>query len=88
MNAQNERARGIADAEAARAELYDTLSQLKVQLNYAKRIDDAVDDTKHRIAEVKRRKPLAFAAGVAGAAAIVGAVVWGIASAIANRLDD
>ena len=88
MNAHTQRARGIAEAEAARAELYDTLSQLKVQLNYAKRIDDAVDDTKRRIVDVKRRSPLAFVAGVAGAAVIAGAVVWAAAAAVMNRIDD
>lgn len=81
-----EKLQGVADAAQARAELYDTLSQLKVRLNYAQRVDDAVDDAKQRIAAEKRRNPLAFAAGVAGAAAIAGLAVWGIASVVAKKL--
>lgn len=82
----NEKQQGMADAALARAELYGTLSQLKVQLNYAQRVDDAVADAKLRIAEEKQRNPLAFAAGVAGVAAAAGAAVWGIASIVAKRL--
>lgn len=82
----HEKQQGVADAAAARAELYDTLSQLKDRLNYAQRVDDAVDEAKLRIAEQKRRNPLGFAAGVAGVAAVAGLVVWGVASAVARRL--
>lgn len=82
----HERQRGVAEAAAARAELYDTLSQLKDRLNYAQRIDDAVADAKVRIGEQKRRNPLGFAVGVAGVAATAGLVVWGAASALAKRL--
>ncbi|WP_053382952.1 DUF3618 domain-containing protein [Leucobacter celer] len=82
----HEKQQGVADAAVARAELYDTLSQLKDRLNYAQRVDDAVDEAKLRIAEQKRRNPLGFAAGVAGAAAVAGLVVWGVASAVAKRL--
>lgn len=82
----NEKQQGIADAAKARAELYGTLSQLKDRLNYAQRIDDAVDDARHKIAEQKRQNPVAFVVGVAGAAAVAGAIVWGIASVVAKRL--
>lgn len=84
MNA-TEKQQGIADAELARAELYSTLSQLKDRLNYAQRVDDAVDDAKLRIIEQKQRNPLAFVAGVAGAAVIAGVVVWGVATSVAKR---
>ena len=83
----DEKQRGIAEAERARAELYDTLGKLKVQLNYAQRIDNAVTDAKLRIADQKRRNPLAFLAGVAGAAAATGLAVWGVASAVARKFD-
>ncbi|WP_336652342.1 MULTISPECIES: DUF3618 domain-containing protein [unclassified Leucobacter] len=86
MNA-HEKQQGVAQAAQARAELYDTLAQLKVRLNYAQRVDDAVDDVKHRIAEQKRRNPLAFAAGVAGAAAIAGIAVWTVTSAVIRRFE-
>lgn len=82
----NERQQGIADAAKARQELYGTLSQLKDSLNYAQRIDDAVDDARVRIAEQKRRHPVAFLLGVAGAAVVAGAVVWGVATAVTKRL--
>lgn len=81
----DEKQRGVADAERARTELYATLSQLRDRLNYAKRVDDAVDSAKRRIADEKQRNPLAFAAGVAGVAAAAGVVVWGIATRVAKR---
>lgn len=81
-----EKARGEAEAARAREELYGTLAQLKDRLNYAQRVDDAVDDAKHRIAETKRERPLVFAAAVAGVATTAGLVAWGIARAVANRI--
>ncbi|QIM15690.1 DUF3618 domain-containing protein [Leucobacter insecticola] len=81
-----EKQRGVAEAAAARAELYGTLSQLKDRLNYAQRVDDAVDDAKRRITEQKRRNPLGFMIGVAGVAVVVGAVVWGVATTVAKRV--
>ncbi|QZY50974.1 DUF3618 domain-containing protein [Leucobacter tenebrionis] len=81
----HEKQRGVAEAAQARAELYETLALLKDRLNYAQRVDDAIDDFKHRAAEQKRRNPLAFAAGVAGAAAIVGLGVWTVTSAVIKR---
>ncbi len=84
MSAEEKR-HGIAEAAQARSELYDTLSQLKVRLNYAQRVDDAVNEAKLRIAEEKRDNPAGFAAGVAGAAVLAGLAVWGIASAVAKR---
>lgn len=82
----NERQQGIADAAKARQELYGTLSQLKDSLNYAQRIDDAVEDARLKIVDQKRRHPVAFFVGVAGAAVVVGAVAWGIATAVTKRL--
>lgn len=82
-----DKARGIAQAEYARAELYDTLSQLKVQLNYAQRIDDAVADAKTKIAEERRRNPVAFIAGIAGVAAAAGLAGWGIAATVARKFN-
>lgn len=81
-----DREQGVADASVARAELYDTLTQLQGRLNYAQRIDDSVADAKRKIVAEKARNPLAFAAGVAGVAVIAGLVVWGISRAVANRL--
>lgn len=84
MTAQGKQ-QGVADAELARAELRDTLSQLKDRLNYAKRVDIAVDDAKRRIVAERRRRPAVFAAGVAGVAALAGVAVWGVATAVAKR---
>lgn len=68
---------GIEAAQRARAELYDTLGQLRDRLDYAQRIDDAVDRTRDRLSEAKRENPIGFTVGVAVAAVAVGAVVWG-----------
>lgn len=57
MNAEYHQ-QGVADAALARAELYDTLGQLTHQLNYARRIDEAIDDAKRRVIETKRTNPL------------------------------
>lgn len=85
MNA-SEKQQGVADAAQARAELYDTLGQLTHQLNYARRIDDALDEAKHRVAEVKRTRPAVFIATVACAAAVVGLGVWGVVRAVSKRV--
>lgn len=80
------REQGVAEAAQARAELYDTLTQLQGRLNYAQRIDDSVADAKRRIVAEKEQNPLVFAAGVAGVAVAAGLVVWGIARAVARRV--
>lgn len=79
---------GVAEAELARVELYDTLAQLRDRLNYARRIDNRIDEAKQNIIRSKRENPVGFALGTAAAAATVGAVVWGIASVIIDRLSD
>lgn len=73
--ASNKR-QGVEEADAVRAELYATLSQLSDRLNYAQRFDDAVTRTGDRIREEKEEHPLSFALGVAGVAAAVGTLVW------------
>lgn len=78
---------GVREADLARAELYDTLAQLRDRLDYAQRIDDAVDRTARRIADEKRENPLGFAVGVGVAAAAVGAAVWGAARLIMRAFD-
>lgn len=77
---------GVLDAEIARAELYDTLGQLRDRLNYAQRFDDATERLVDRIQEEKETRPLVFATGVVVAAAAVGAVVWAVATGIAKRI--
>lgn len=84
MNATDKQ-RGIEDAARARAEVYQTLAQLQDNLNFAKRIDEAVDDTKARFAAQRETNPVAFFGGLAGVAAAVGVAVWGIATAIRRR---
>ncbi|MFA5607669.1 MAG: DUF3618 domain-containing protein [Leucobacter sp.] len=86
MNAEDKR-QGIADAARARAELYDTLGQLQERLNYAQRVDDAVDEARERVATAKRERPGAFFAGVAGVSLAAGLVAWGVASAILRRFN-
>lgn len=86
MNQQESRALGIAEAEVARAELYDTLGQLSDRLNYAKRIDEATERVGLRIREERRERPLVFVAGVVVAAAAAGAVVWALARRAGRNL--
>ncbi|MEB4615046.1 DUF3618 domain-containing protein [Leucobacter sp. M11] len=68
-----------------RAELNDTLSQLQDRLNVSKRIDEAVDDAKVRVVDLKRRRPTAFIAGVVGVAAIAGLLTWNVVRKVAVR---
>ncbi|MBP6685896.1 MAG: hypothetical protein KA158_10790 [Leucobacter sp.] len=86
MNPQEQRAVGIAEAEVARAELYDTLGQLSNRLNYAKRIDEATERVGVRIREERRERPLVFIAGVVVVAAAAGAVVWAVARRAGRNL--
>lgn len=78
---------GVAEADRARDELYDTLSQLRGRLDYAQRIDDTLERTKHRIAAEKRDNPLIFVAGVVVVAAVCGVAVWGIARKVVRAFE-
>lgn len=82
-----ERQRGVAEADRARAELYESLAQLRDRLDYAQRIDDSLARTKRRIAAEKRENPLIFGAAVAGAAAACGLVVWAVASKVMKAFE-
>lgn len=66
------------ETERLRAELGDTLDQLVDQLNFSRRIDEKVAEIQYKTNELRTKKPLVFAAGVAGAAAATGLVVWGV----------
>lgn len=79
------RAEGIAAAEVARAELYDTLGQLRENLNYAKRFDQATDRFVDRVEEERRERPEVFIAGVVAVATTAGVVVWAVARGIVKR---
>lgn len=81
-----ERDLGVAEATAARDDLYETLSQLRDRLNYAQRVDNAVDKAKLRIVETRRSRPVVFVAGCIGVAAVAGVVVWGVARGISRRI--
>lgn len=78
---------GVAAAERARTELYDTLGQLRERLDYAQRIDDALDETCERIGRKKRENPLGFGLGVAAVAAVAGLAVWGVTRAVIRLFD-
>lgn len=78
---------GVAAADRARQELYDTLGQLRDRLDYAQRIDDTVDRAARRIAAEKRENPLGFAIGVAVVAGAVGVAVWGVARKVLRAFD-
>lgn len=83
----SDRRKGVEDAARARAEVYETLEQLQQNLNFARRIDDAVDDAKARIARKRAIDPVGFAAVAAGIAVAAGLAVWGVAAAVARRFD-
>lgn len=78
---------GTAETSQARAELYDTLGQLRDRLNYAQRVDNAVDRAKARIAAQKREEPAKFLALVTVVASGAGLAAWGIARAVARRFE-
>lgn len=86
MSHPDERALGVAEAQVARAELYDTLGLLSDRLNYAKRIDEATERVGVRIREERRERPLVFVAGVVAVAATAGLIVWGIARRAGRNL--
>ena len=71
---------GISEADKARDELYSTLSLLRERLDFAQRIDDRLEQAKHRIAAEKLERPLVFVAGVVAVAIAGGALVWGLTS--------
>ncbi|MBN9612591.1 MAG: DUF3618 domain-containing protein [Actinobacteria bacterium] len=68
---------GVAEAQRARDELYDTLGQLRDRLDYAQRIDDRVAQMKHCLGYARRENPVAFTVGAVAVAAAVGAAAWG-----------
>lgn len=86
MTKQDPRA-GVSEAALARAELYDTLGKLKDRLNYAQRVDNAVDRAKLRLSEQQREEPVKFVALVSAVAAGAGLAAWGIARVIARRFE-
>lgn len=77
---------GVSEAARAREELYDTLGQLRVQLDFAQRIDNRVARVKHRLVSEKREHPLAFGAVVVSVAALSGVAVWAVVSKIARSM--
>ncbi len=78
---------GVRAAQQARAELYDTLGQLRERLDYAQRIDDQVARTRQQLAALRRQRPLGFAAGAAGVAVAAGLVVWGMTRKIIRAFE-
>jgi len=73
---------GVGEAQRARAELYDTLGQLRERLDYAQRIDDSLSRLKHRVSAERRENPVGFAIGVTAASAVVGLAAWGVSTLI------
>lgn len=84
MSKQTSKAQGIADAAIAREELYGTLAQLKDQLNYARRFDEAVERTEERVQRVREERPAVFITGVVSVAVVTGTLVWAVVNRIAR----
>lgn len=78
----SDRELGMQEAKLARADLYDTLGQLRSQLDYAQRIDDSVARTRRKLVAQKQQNPLVFGAAVAGVAATCGVVAWALATKV------
>jgi len=78
---------GVQKAQSARAELYDTLGQLRERLDYAKRIDNAMERAKQRVSDFGRENPVGFASGVAGVAIAAGLAVWGATRLVLRAFD-
>lgn len=78
---------GVREADLARAELYETLAQLRDRLDYAQRIDDAMDRAGDRLRAEQRENPVGFAIGVAIVAGAVGVAVWGAARFVMRAFD-
>ena len=84
MNAEEAQV-GVENADYVRAELYDTLGQLRDRLNFAQRIDNRIDRARVKVSAMQLENPVKYAACVAGVAATVGVAVWGIANSIVRR---
>lgn len=78
---------GTFEAQRARAELYDTLGQLRERMDYARRIDESMERTRRRIVRGKSENPLGFVLGVAGVAGVAGLAVWGVARRVARAFE-
>lgn len=74
MNSRSEKQAHLEETARLRAELSETLDGLQDKLNLSKRIDEKVAD----LQELRRTKPLVFAAGAVGVAAVAGLAVWGV----------
>lgn len=81
---RTDKQRGIEEAARARAEVYQTLEQLQHKLNFAKRVDEKVDETKMRVAQARAVDPVGFATIVAGIAIVSGLAAWGVATLVAR----
>lgn len=87
MSAEEDTQNRIDETEFVRAELYDTLGQLRDRLNFAARIDNRIERARIRVAAEQLENPVRFAVGVAAVAATVGVTVWGIASTVIRRMN-
>ena len=76
---------GITDPVAsARAELKAALAAIEVRGNFPRRIEKASQRGIVRARSFAHRNPIGAAAAVAGAAAVVGGLVWVIARAVSR----
>jgi len=68
---------GITDpVEKARAELKAALAAIEVRGNLPRRVGEATDRGVDKVRAYQRKNPSVVAAGVAGLAAGIGALVW------------
>ncbi len=76
---------GITDpVQSARAELKAALAAIEKRANIPRRIEKASARGARRLREAKRENPALVVAGVVGAAAAVGGIVWLIARGLSR----
>jgi len=76
---------GIVDPVAsARAELKAALAAIEIKGNVPRRVEEASERGILKARALARRNPIGAAAAVAGAAAVVGGLVWVLARAVSR----
>lgn len=76
---------GIVDPVAsARAELKAALAAIEIKGNVPRRVEEASERGILKARAFARRNPIGAAAAVAGAAAVVGGLVWVLARAVSR----
>lgn len=74
MSSKAEKQRHLEETAQLRAELTQTLDAVQDRLNLSRRIDEKVADFQR----LRKTKPVVYYSAIAGAAATVGLIGWGV----------